>query len=106
MSCCWCRAVLTIPCSIWINSLAQVHYSRGSVLAGMNPELRALFYRLARLAALPVAVMFVFDGPSRPAIKRERAVLPTEYFLATHLKEFVKAFGFFERTVSMPPRSW
>ena len=101
----WHKAVLTVLCSIWINSFAQA-YSRGSVLTGMNPELCTLFYRLARLAALPVAVVFVFDGPSRPAIKWDRAVLQGEYFLATHLKEFANAFGFFEHTMSAPPQSW
>ena len=64
----WRKAVLTVLCSIWINSFAQA-LSRGSVLTGMNPKLRMLFYRLAWLVALSVAVVFMFDGLSRPAIK-------------------------------------
>ncbi|KIP01341.1 hypothetical protein PHLGIDRAFT_53692, partial [Phlebiopsis gigantea 11061_1 CR5-6] len=65
---------------------------------GPSPALRILFYRLARLASRPVSLVIVFDGPLRPGLKRGKKVLPTEYFLAQHLRAFAQAFGFFEHT--------
>lgn len=69
-------------------------------MTGPSPALRILFYRLARLASRPVSLVIVFDGPLRPGLKRGKKVLPTEYFLAQHLRAFAQAFGFFEHTVS------
>ena len=58
---------IAIDVSIWI---FQAQAGRG----GANPELRTLFYRLARLVALPVHPLFVFDGPERPAYKRGKLI--------------------------------
>lgn len=58
---------IAIDVSIW---LFQAQAGRG----GANPELRTLFYRLARLVALPVHPLFVFDGPERPAYKRGKLI--------------------------------
>lgn len=58
---------IAIDTSIW---LFQAQAAQG----GANPELRALFYRLARLVALPVHPIFVFDGPGRPGYKRGKLI--------------------------------
>lgn len=58
---------IAIDVSIW---LFQAQAGRG----GANPELRTLFFRLARLVALPVHPLFVFDGPERPAYKRGKLI--------------------------------
>ncbi|KFY26919.1 hypothetical protein V493_03781 [Pseudogymnoascus sp. VKM F-4281 (FW-2241)] len=39
---------------------------------GPNPALRTLFYRLVRLAGTSVQAIFVFDGPDRPLLKRNK----------------------------------
>ncbi|KAI0733784.1 PIN domain-like protein [Fomitopsis betulina] len=48
----------------------QGTFGIGRVRSGENPELRTLFFRLARLLRLPVHAVFVFDGPGRPIKKR------------------------------------
>ncbi|CAE6416976.1 unnamed protein product [Rhizoctonia solani] len=52
-----------IDASIWFFHAA---YGR----EGENPELRTLFFRLARLANYTFCPLFVFDGPQRPRNKR------------------------------------
>ncbi|KAF5361124.1 hypothetical protein D9758_009072 [Tetrapyrgos nigripes] len=37
---------------------------------GENPELRNMFFRIARFSTLPVVLIVVFDGPERPGQKR------------------------------------
>ena len=61
---------------------------------GQNPELKNLFHRLCRLATLPVWVIFVFDGPSRPDVKRETQVIKADHFLTEPFKAMIQAFGF------------
>lgn len=39
---------------------------------GSNPATRTLFYRLVRLLACSITPIFVFDGPSKPAFKRNK----------------------------------
>ena len=56
---------VAIDISIW---QFQVQTGRG----GTNPALRTLYYRLLRLLSLCVQPLFVFDGPSRPLVKRAR----------------------------------
>ena len=82
-----------------MNAVAQAN-ARHYVLTGPAPALRTLFYRLARLASLPVALVVVFDGPLRPGVKRNTRVVKKEYYLAKDLRAFVRAFGFHEHTVS------
>ncbi|CAE6472380.1 unnamed protein product [Rhizoctonia solani] len=53
-----------IDASIWFFHAA---YGR----EGENPELRTLFFRLAKLAKYTFCPLFVFDGPHRPRTKRQ-----------------------------------
>ena len=52
--------------SIWLVS-SQKPLKNPHAAAGENPELRILFHRLVQIASLPIAPIFVFDGPHRPA---------------------------------------
>ncbi|KAJ7813796.1 PIN domain-like protein [Mycena olivaceomarginata] len=61
--------VVAFDASIWMYQ-ADRAIKHGNADAGPNPQLRILFYRAARLLSLPICVVFVFDGPARPAIKR------------------------------------
>lgn len=62
---------------------------------GQNPALRTLFYKLARLLTACVVPVFVFDGPSRPQIKRDRHVRASvEHWMTKPFKKMIAAFGF------------
>ncbi|KFX93528.1 hypothetical protein O988_06774 [Pseudogymnoascus sp. VKM F-3808] len=56
---------IAIDISIWN---FEVQGGKG----GPNPALRTLFYRLVRLAGTSVQAIFVFDGPDRPLLKRNK----------------------------------
>lgn len=64
-------------------------------IGGTNPALRTLYYRLLRLLSISVQPLFVFDGPHKPPVKRNKqtgrggASIPD---LMT--KELLKLFGF------------
>jgi Holliday junction resolvase YEN1 len=62
---------------------------------GQNPALRTLFYKLARLLTACVIPVFVFDGPGRPEIKRDRHVRASvEHWMTKPFKKMIAAFGF------------
>ncbi|KIJ23865.1 hypothetical protein M422DRAFT_72490 [Sphaerobolus stellatus SS14] len=65
---------------------------------GENPELRTIFFRCARLAAMPYHPIFVFDGPKRPKIKRGKAVGGGQHWMVNSLRTVLEAFGFECRT--------
>ncbi|CAD6441761.1 f1e95285-fdb3-4c39-bae9-6cd83862432f [Sclerotinia trifoliorum] len=79
---------IAIDISIWN---FQVQAGQG----GTNPALRTLYYRLLRLVSISVQPLFVFDGPHKPPVKRNKqtgrggASIPD---LMT--KELLKLFGF------------
>ncbi|TLD27225.1 hypothetical protein PspLS_05044 [Pyricularia sp. CBS 133598] len=56
---------IAIDISIW---QFQIQAARG----GANAPTRTLFYRLARLLGHSIQPIFVFDGPNKPAFKRNR----------------------------------
>jgi len=67
---------------------------------GENPELRTLFFKFCRLLKAPVTLVFVFDGPDRPPVKRGKAVIHQPPWLLDHLKTLIRAFGFSFHQVS------
>ncbi|ESZ92499.1 hypothetical protein SBOR_7124 [Sclerotinia borealis F-4128] len=79
---------IAIDISIWS---FQIQAGQG----GTNPALRTLYYRLLRLLSIAVQPLFVFDGPHKPPVKRNKqtgrggASIPD---LMT--KELLKLFGF------------
>ncbi|TDL18318.1 PIN domain-like protein [Rickenella mellea] len=89
--------VIGVDVSLWFHQ-AQHPFVVGHASAGRNPELRVLFRRLALYSKLPATVLFVFDGPQRPAIKRKTNVIPTEHWIATDFRKLINAFGFHTHT--------
>ncbi|KAK0527474.1 hypothetical protein OC835_004968 [Tilletia horrida] len=87
--------VLGIDASIWL-----FHALTLKDLGAGNAELRMLFFRLAKLYALPVLPIFVFDGPGRPIWKRNKArrgASNGSYYAFPHQAEFqqlIRLFGF------------
>lgn len=76
-------------------------FSGRRALSEREPELRTLFWRLARLLAACVDVVFVFDGPARPLWKRGKRILPHDVWMMGEFQEFVKAFGFTSHQVRL-----
>lgn len=62
--------------------------------AGRNPELRTLFYRLACFLEIPTHAIFIFDGPSRPHVKRRKQVRAIPHWLTAIFQEMLVVFGF------------
>ena len=69
-------------------------FAAGHAQYGENPELRALLFRLASLAKLPVHAVFVTDGPHRSKLKRGKQVKTAPLWLTVGLRNLVNAFGF------------
>lgn len=80
------RPIIGVDLSAWL------FHARLSV-QGSNPTLRLIFFRLARLLNLPIQVVFVFDGPFRPRVKRGRNVGARKHPLTGPLMEMINACG-------------
>ncbi|KAJ7901209.1 PIN domain-like protein [Mycena olivaceomarginata] len=66
----------------------------GNTIQGPNPQLRILFYRIAYLLTFPIRVVFVFDGPARPEIKRGTNVLARGHPLTSPFQKLIEVFGY------------
>ncbi|KAK4156377.1 hypothetical protein C8A00DRAFT_30768 [Chaetomidium leptoderma] len=79
---------LAVDFSIW---QFQVQAAKG----GANPAIRTLFYRLVRLLGLAIHPIFVFDGPNKPAFKRNKRSSGRGDVVATAMaKRMIRLFGF------------
>lgn len=76
-----------IDASIWF-----YHATYGR--EGENPELRTLFFRCSRLLGIPLLPLFVFDGPKRPSMKRNKKISGKSHWLTEGMKNIIEAFGF------------
>lgn len=76
-----------IDASIWF-----YHATYGR--EGENPELRTLFFRCSRLLGIPLLPLFVFDGPKRPSMKRNKKISGKAHWLTEGMKNIIEAFGF------------
>ncbi|KAG6912298.1 hypothetical protein DXG01_015551, partial [Tephrocybe rancida] len=75
---------------------AAYHQSgRGlNMQAGENLPLQILFFQVCRLVALPIIPVVVFDGPDRPALKREARVKVAPHALQLAYVQLLTAMGF------------
>ncbi|KAJ7439712.1 PIN domain-like protein, partial [Mycena galericulata] len=90
-----CRPmILGVDASIWMYQAERAARHRHVVQAGANPAVRILFYKLAYLLSLPLRVVFVFDGPERPELKRGARVLAKDHHLNIPFQELILAFGY------------
>ncbi|KAF7545964.1 hypothetical protein G7046_g9442 [Stylonectria norvegica] len=78
---------LAIDIAIW---QFQTQAARG----GTNPAIRTLFYRLTRLLATPIEPIFVFDGPNKPAFKRNKRSSRGDGVATAQAKRLIRLFGF------------
>ncbi|KAF8135375.1 hypothetical protein K438DRAFT_1786890 [Mycena galopus ATCC 62051] len=72
---------------LWLWGLTPtVFYHPRHAQAGRSPELRTLFYKLVALHDAGAIVVFVFDGPDRPSIKRNKKVKAQPHWLGKSSK--------------------
>ncbi len=77
-------------CSIPIVILIQPNQAP---LGGTNPAIRTLFYRLVRLLAIPIQPVLVFDGPNKPATKRNKRSGRGDGVANSQAKRLIRLFG-------------
>lgn len=83
-----------VDVSIWLVASKEVFSStEGDV--GPNPTLRDLFFKLCRLLRAGVLPLLVFDGRSKPKIKRGRMIKGTGFdpALTLKMKELINIMG-------------
>lgn len=68
--------------------------------AGENVPLQILFWQICRLLSLAVTPIFVFDGPKRPILKRNRNVKMAPHALMQAYEELIRRAGFHSYVVS------
>ncbi|KAK0374008.1 hypothetical protein CLIM01_08635 [Colletotrichum limetticola] len=78
---------IAIDIAIW---QFQTQAARG----GTNPAIRTLFYRLVRLLSLGIHPIFVFDGPHKPAFKRNKRSGKGDGVAIAMAKRVIRLFGF------------
>ena len=68
---------------------------RSAFKGGSNPAIRTLFYRLVRLLGHSIQPIFVFDGPKKPAFKRNKRSSGNGDAAAKGMaKRVIRLFGF------------
>ncbi|KAG5764201.1 hypothetical protein H9Q72_007701 [Fusarium xylarioides] len=77
---------IAVDIAIW-------QFQNQAAQGGTNPEIRTLFYRLVRLLACPVEPIFVFDGPYKPAVKRNKKSGRGDSFANAQAKRLIRLFG-------------
>ncbi|RFU34646.1 hypothetical protein B7463_g1747, partial [Scytalidium lignicola] len=78
---------IAIDISIW-----QFQHQAGR--GGSNPALRTLYYRILRLLSISVQPIFVFDGPNKPPIKRNKRTANYGGSVSDGLtKQLIELFG-------------
>ncbi|KAL9619095.1 MAG: hypothetical protein Q9160_006271 [Pyrenula sp. 1 TL-2023] len=58
---------LAIDIAIW-------QFQNQSGQGGANPAVRTFYFRLLRLLSLPIHPLFIYDGPQKPGVKRNRII--------------------------------
>ncbi|KAI1435601.1 hypothetical protein GGR50DRAFT_655806 [Xylaria sp. CBS 124048] len=77
---------VAVDISIW-------QFQAQAAQGGMNPAVRTLFYRLIRLLSLSIQPIFVFDGPYKPAFKRNKRSGRRDGVADAMAKRLIRLFG-------------
>ncbi|KAJ7826418.1 PIN domain-like protein [Mycena leptocephala] len=67
--------LIGVDACLWITQSQAVFHKPRHAQMGKNPELKALFYKLAILNQAGVSAVFAFDGSDRPSIKRDKQLI-------------------------------
>ncbi|KAJ7926483.1 PIN domain-like protein, partial [Mycena leptocephala] len=90
--------VVGVDVSIRINAIVAALQAANVFnpgLGGQKLVLEKLFYQLGNFSLAPRTMVFFFDGPGRPSIKRGTRVIYRPPWLVQHLKTMITAFGFY-----------
>ncbi|KAJ7097830.1 PIN domain-like protein [Mycena belliarum] len=90
--------VVGVDACLWLTQCQKVFHKPNHAQMGRNPELRILFYKLAALNQVGVIAVFVFDGPNRPSVKRNKRVKVNPHWLVEEFREMIELFGFHSYT--------
>lgn len=86
--------VIGIDVSVWFEQCQQVTRGRARAQSGQNPALRTFLFRTARLNSFPVQLVFAYDGPDRPVLKRgKRVVTAKEHWMVKPTQRILDAFN-------------
>ncbi|THU93513.1 PIN domain-like protein [Dendrothele bispora CBS 962.96] len=87
--------IIGVDSSLWFCQIQAALSARGlHAQLGSNPELAAVFYKLSFFLSLPIVLVFVFDGPLRPGLKRSKRVGAAAHWMTQPFKELVLTFGY------------
>ncbi|KIJ15216.1 hypothetical protein PAXINDRAFT_12129 [Paxillus involutus ATCC 200175] len=84
---------IAVDISIWFEQCQQQKWQRAHSQSGMNPALRVFFLHLAVLAGLPIRLLFCYDGPGRPAVKRGTKVSTRDHWMVEPTRRILNAFN-------------
>ncbi|KAF7364162.1 Flap endonuclease GEN 1 [Mycena sanguinolenta] len=89
--------IIGVDISVRLNScVAALKTASLHAHTGPNPALRAFFYQLCQFSKAPAIVLvFIFDGPGRPGIKRGTRVVNRPLAIMEAAKRLIKAFGYY-----------
>ncbi|KAF8144098.1 PIN domain-like protein [Mycena galopus ATCC 62051] len=90
--------IVGVAAYLWLTQCQAVFYHPRHAQAGRSPELRTLFFKLAALNDAGVIAVFIFDGPNRPPIKRNKRVRAQPHWLVEEFQELIELFGFYSYT--------
>ncbi|KAG2126075.1 PIN domain-like protein, partial [Suillus cothurnatus] len=86
--------IIGVDVSIWFEQCQQVMRGRAHARSGQNPALRTFLFRTARLKCFPVQLVFAYDGPDRPALKRGKSVATTkDHWMTKPTQRILDAFN-------------
>ncbi|KAJ7831726.1 hypothetical protein B0H14DRAFT_3463906 [Mycena olivaceomarginata] len=97
--------IFGVDAYLWITQCQAVFHKPRHAQMGKNPELKALFYKLAALNQAGVTAVFVFDGPNKPSVKRDKQVRAKPHWLVAEFIKLIELFGFHYHMEKLT-RSW
>ncbi|KAF4971717.1 hypothetical protein FSARC_1516 [Fusarium sarcochroum] len=80
------RLRIAVDIAIW-------QFQGQAAQGGSNPELRNIFHRITRLLSYPVEPIFVFDGPYKPKVKRNKLSGRGDSVANAQAKRMIRLFG-------------
>ncbi|KAJ7226354.1 PIN domain-like protein, partial [Mycena haematopus] len=90
--------IVGVDACLWLTQCQAVFHKPSHAQIGKNPELKALFYKLASLNQAGIIAVFVFDGPNKPSIKRGKHVKAKPHWLVAEFTKLIGLFGFHYHT--------
>ncbi|KAJ7231744.1 hypothetical protein B0H12DRAFT_1239860 [Mycena haematopus] len=86
--------IIGVDACLWLTQCQAVFHKPRHAQIGKNPELKALFYKLAALNQAGITAVFVFDGPNKAAVKRNKQVKAKPHWLVAEFTKLIDLFGF------------